>query len=218
MIKLIGTMHRKDGMSVEDYQAYWLSVTPDHRRGARSAPLHPVTRCRSLRRLSPGLRRYGEAWSTISRRTAPCQPAVAGGDRRRGELHRHQWSASWSARCRSSTPTRRPATALMVKYCGFTVAPQRRAVPDALARRSRTAGGQRLKACCATSRTTRSPRLRHRQRAHIDGVPQAWFSLEAVPPGLGRRATARPPRPPQWTRKGLRQPIQPRLREIVIVD
>jgi uncharacterized protein (TIGR02118 family) len=230
VIKLIGTMHRKAGMSVQDYQAYWLNV---------HAPIIAAV---------PGLRRYVQSHS-LSEVYGDYPQAYDGMaeawfddlEAYRAALASPQWQAAivdaanfigpGGARLLvtevpiiDAYPSARDR-ASMVKYCGFLTR-----LPHLSVEQFQThwrdvhaplvvndlKGMLRYvqnHALVETYGTANNPTF--------DGVPQAWFeSLEAVPPGLGRPRNGPPTSAASIDSENVFvQPIPATLsREIVIVD
>ena len=230
MIKLVGMMHRKAGMTVEDYQAYWLDVHAQ------------------LIAKVPGLRRYvqshsmaeaygdfpqaydgmAEAWfdDVEAYRAAVASPewqaAVADaanfigpGGARLLAMEVPIIDAFPSARERAS----------MVKYSGFLTRLPHLSVDQFQAHWRDIHGPLVVNDLKGMLRYVQSHALTETYATDLapgfDGVPQAWFeSLDSVPAGLGRPRTG--PATSAATidsEKVFVQPIPATLsREVVIVD
>jgi uncharacterized protein (TIGR02118 family) len=231
MIKLVGMMKRKAGMSVEDFQSHWLNV---------HAPMIAKV---------PGMRRYvqshsipeaygdfpqaydgmAEAWfdDLEAYRAGVASPAW-----QEAVVDAANFIGTGGARLMASEVAIVPAyespreRASLVKYNGFLTRLPHLSVEEFQAHWRNIHAPLVVNDLKGMVRYIQNHALQETYGGDnppsFDGVPQAWFeSIEAVPPGLGR------PRPSGQAKSAANidsesvfvQPIPAMLaREIVIVD
>jgi uncharacterized protein (TIGR02118 family) len=230
VIKLIGTMRRKQGMSVEEYQAYWLNV---------HAPLIAQV---------PGLRRYvqshslpevyddypqaydgmAEAWfdDVKAYEAAVASPAwqaaVADAANFIGSGGSRQLVSEVPIVDAYPSPRDRES---MVKYSGFLTRLPHLSIEEFQTHWRKIHAPLVVNDLAGMVHYVQNHSLVETYGGNhaptFDGVPQAWFqSLEAVPSGLGRPRTSPPTSAASIdSEKVFVQPIPAMLaREIVIVD
>ena len=229
MIKLVGMMNRKQGMSVQDFQSYWLNVhapmiaeVPGMRRYVQSHSLpevygdFPQAYDGMAEAWFDDMQAYDAALASPAWQAAVVDAAnFIGGGARLLATEVAILDAFVSARERAS----------LVKYSGFLTRLPHLTVEEFSRHWREIHAPLVVNDLKGMVRYIQNHALPETYAAasppSFDGVPQAWFeSLEAVPPGLGRPRTEPPTSAASIDSETVFvQPIPAMLaREIVIVD
>ena len=229
MIKLIGIISRKDGMSVEDFQRYWREV---HAPLIAKAPaLRRYIQCHAIAELYD---QYPQAYDGIAEAwfdgLDAYEAAVASPAWQAAVVDAPNFIGSSKRLIATEVPIidavpEAKGRAGMVKYAGFltrrdhlTVAAFQKHWREIHAPLvvNELKGMVRYVQCHAIPETYDS-----KLTPAYDGVPEAWFaSLEQFPMGLGRRGDGPPTTPgPRDSHSVFVQPIPSIVaREIVIAE
>jgi uncharacterized protein (TIGR02118 family) len=229
MIKLVGTLIRKPGMSVQDFQAYWLNVhapmiakVPGMRRYVQSHSLpeiygdYPQAYDGMAEAWFDDMQAYDAALASPAWQAAVVDAAnFIGGGARLLATDVPIINGYPSARDRAS----------LVKYSGFLTRLPHLSVEQFSKHWREVHAPLVVNDLKGMVRYVQNHALPETYAGasppSFDGVPQAWFeSLEAVPHGLGRPRTGPPTSAASIdSEKVFVQPIPAMLaREIVIVD
>ncbi len=229
MVKLIGIISRKDGMSVADFQSYWRHV-----HGpliARAPGLRRYIQCHAVAELYD---QYPQAYDGIAEAWFDSldayQAAVASPEWQAAVVDAPNFIGSSRRLMATEVPIidafpDARDRAGMVKYAGFLTRRDHLTV-DAFQKHWREVHAplvvKELKGMVRYVQSHAIPETYDTRLAPAyDGVPEAWFpSLEQFPMGLGRRGDSPPTSPgTQDSHDVFVQPIPSIVaREIVIVD
>ena len=229
MIKLIGIISRKDGMSVADFQRYWRNVHAP--LIARAPNLRRYIQCHAVAELYD---KYPQAYDGIAEAwfdsLAAYQAAIASLEWQAAVVDAPNFIGSSRRLMATEVPiiddfaNARDRTG-MVKYAGFLTRRDHLTV-DAFQKHWREIHAplvvNELKGMVRYVQSHAIPETYDTSLAPAyDGVPEAWFpGLEQFPIGLGRRGNGPSTSPgTQDSHKVFVQPIPSMVtREIVIVD